>query len=387
MTAQIQKTKTATSQIRCQLKAEGCKGRFRQTRKSDKYCSVCSPQAAKVKARKTTATTIPRSSAFVQTLVDEAIRAGHLEIFQNIRTAKALTALHAVVSVRMKANFAAGNNSYHVCHIAPVQHPTRLGTFEAENLFVGSAEKNKAAGSYAPNAGVYLALTKLKACNEVNASMGRAAVLDMIIEYIGEATFKAFVKQVKLKDSMRVQIVAKIESLVDPLNPEHKQYITLAASKTSTTQALQAALAELTGKTPFKPSFSRVNESAMLVAEIRRHSEFREELQILLPAIDSATHHMEKTRLVVKLTVEHDQTMFDLLQGYDVAQADIDDLEYALRANERAVVEAIEVIEFNAPVFMSDEAFDEWLMGEAANAPVFAQERVEYVHTDQCIPF
>ena len=375
MTAQTQKTKTAASQVRCSLKAEGCKGRFRQTRKTDKYCSSCKLQAHNVRRRTTSETTIPRANHFCQTLIDEAIRAGSLEVFTHLKgNVKALEDTYKVVTARMRANIVAGVNSYHVCHVAPVAHPTRLGTFDATNLFVGSSEKNKAAALTATGSGTFIAKASLNPLNDVADDAGRSITLDRIISYVGEATFKAFVKKVKLKDSVRVTTLAKLDALVEIDNPEHAKYVTLLLNKRATTLDLSNALIELSGKTPFKPSFTRVSEANMLVAELVRHAAFREELQFLLPHIAVAVYKHDSSRLAVTLGDDDMQCLFDLLQGLDAGamEAAVGELIYTLHGQERLAAHKAatsEVVEYHAPTFATYEEFDAWLMG--VDAPVY----------------
>lgn len=366
--------KTKDPRITCT--AKGCSKRFKPSRKGNKYCSdVCRIKFNDAKKARTTETTIPRSNHFCQTLIDEAFRAGSLEVFTHLKgNVAALEATYKVVTARMRANIVAGVNSFHVCHVAPVAHATRLGTFDASNLFVGASEKNKAAAMTATGAGTFVAKANLDPLNDVASDAGRAVTLDRIIAYIGETTFKAFVKKVKLKDSVRVATLAKLEAMVEVDNPEHSKYVVLMLNKKSTTHELASALAELSGKTPFKPSFSRVSEANMLIAEYVRHAAFREELRFLLPHIAKAVYDWDASRLAVKLGDDDVQCLFDLLQGFDAGamEAAVGELIYTLNGQARQAAHKAAtstVVEYHAPVFATDEEFDDWMMG--VDAPIY----------------
>jgi hypothetical protein len=383
MTHTTQKTKD--TRITCT--AKGCSKRFKPSRKGVKFCSdTCRTSCNNIKKARTTETTIPRSNHFCITLIDEAIRAGSLEVFTHLKgNVAALEATYKVVTARMRANIVAGVNSFHVCHVAPVMHATRLGTFDHTNLFVGASEKNKAASCTATGSGTFIAKASLNPVNDVADTAGRAATLDRIIAYIGEATFKAFVKKVKLKDSIRVVTVAKLEALVEVDNPEHSKYVALLLNKKTPTQELTSALAELSGKTPFKPSFSRVSEANMLIAEYVRHAAFRDELQFLLPHIAVAVYKHDTSRLAVTLGEDDVQCLFDLLQGLDAGgmEAAVDELIYTLHAQERqaahkaATTPAVE--SFHAPIFATDEEWEAWYMG--GDVPVYPSCRTLEAHS------
>lgn len=387
MTSTTQKTKD--TRITCA--AKGCSKRFKPSRKGVKFCSdTCRTSCNNVRKTRTTETTIPRSNHFCQTLIDEALRAGSLEVFTHLKgSVAALEATYKVVTARMRANIVAGINSFHVCHVAPVAHATRLGTFDASNLFVGASEKNKASACVATGSGTFIAKASLNPVNDIAANAGRAITLDRIIAYIGEATFKAFVKKVKLKDSVRVATLTKLEALVEAENPEHSKYVVLMLNKKATTHDLANALVELSGKTPFKPCFSRVSEANMLVAELVRHAAFREELRFLLPHIAVAVYKHDTSRLAVTLGEDDVQCLFDLLQGLDAGamEAAVDELIYTLHSQERqaahkAATNPIAVR--HARIFATDEEFDDWMMG--VDAPVYAAAQVE-TFTDQESPF
>ena len=369
MTQTVQKTK-AKADTRITCTAKGCSKRFKPARKGTKFCSdTCRTICNNIKKARTTETTIPRSNHFCQTLVNEAIRAGSLEVFTRLKgNVAALEATYRVVTARMRANIVAGVDSFHVCHVAPVAHATRLGTFDASNLFVGASEKNKAAACVATGSGTFIAKSSLDPVNDVSADAGRAATLDRIIAYIGEATFKAFVKKVKLKDSVRVETLAKLEALVEVDNPEHSQYVVLMLNKKATTHDLANALVELSGKTPFKPSFSRVSEANMLVAEYVRHAAFREELRFLLPHIAIAVYDWDASRLAVNLGDDDVQCLFDLLQGFDAGamEAAVGELIYTLNGQARQAAHKAAtrtIVEHHAPVFETDEECQAWYMG------------------------
>lgn len=374
MTQTVQKTK-AKADTRITCTAKGCSKRFRPPRKGAKFCSdTCRTICNNARKSRTTETTIPRSNHFCQTLIDEAIRAGTLEVFTRLKgNVAALEATYKVVTARMRANIVAGVNSFHVCHVAPVAHSTRLGTFDASNLFIGASEKNKAAAMTATGAGTFIAKANLNPANDVSDA-GRAVTLDRIIAYIGETTFKAFVKKVKLKDSVRVVTLAKLEALIEVDNPEHSQYSVLILNKKTTTYELASALAELSGKTPFKPSFSRVSEANMLVAEYVRHAEFREELRFLLPHIAKAVYAWDSSSLAVTLGEDDVQCLFDLLQGFDAGgmEAAVGELIYTLNGQARQAAHKAAtstIVEYHAPVFATDQEFDDWYMG--VDAPIY----------------
>jgi len=388
MTSIPQKTKD--TRITCT--AKGCTKRFKPSRKGNKFCSnTCRTSCNNVKKARTTETTIPRSNHFCQTLIDEALRAGSLEVFTHLKgSVAALEATYKVVTARMRANIVAGVNSFHVCHVAPVAHATRLGTFDASNLFVGASEKNKAAACVATGSGTFIAKASLNSVNDVAANAGRAITLDRIIAYIGEATFKAFVKKVKLKDSVRVATLAKLEALVEVENPEHSKYVVLMLNKKATTHDLANALVELSGKTPFKPSFSRISEANMLVTEFVRHAAFREELQFLLPHIAVAVYKYDTSRLAVTLGEDDVQCLFDLLQGLDAGAMEVavDELIYTLHSQERQAAHKAAtnpVVEYHAPIFVTDEEFDAWLMG--VDAQVYGDAVYTEAFTNQVTPF
>lgn len=391
MTPTVQKTK-AKKDSRITCTAKGCSKRFTPSRKGGKFCSdTCRTNCNNARKARTTEATIPRSNHFCQTLITEARRAGTLEVFTHLKgNVAALEATYKVVTARMRANIVAGVNSYHVCHVAPVMHPTRLGTFDATNLFVGASEKNKAAACTATGSGTFLAKAKLNPVNDVADTAGRAETLDRIIAYIGEDTFKAFVKKVKLKDSVRVETLAKLEVLVEVENPEHSKYVVLMLNKKASTHDLANALVELSGKTPFKPSFSRVSEANMLVTEFVRHADFREELQFLLPHIAVAVYKHDTSRLAVTLGEDDVQCLFDLLQGLDAGamESAVDELIYTLHAQERKAAHKAAtspVVEHHAPVFATDEEFNAWMMG--VDAPVYPSATSVETFINQEAPF
>lgn len=388
-------TKPSVKRITCSLK--GCTTRFKQDRITDKFCSTdCATAHRNTSRRTTTETTIPRTNHFCVTLIDEALRAGHLEVFKNLKGDKAaLVELYKVVTLRMRSNIVTGKNNYHVCHVAPVAHATRLGTFDARNLFVGQSLKNKAAGQVSTGAGEFVPRIRLATANQVHESESRTLILDRIIAYIGEPAFKAFVKEVKLKESARVETIAKIESLIDSGNPEHDKFAALVANTKATTQQLQAALQELSDKAVFQPKFSRTSEANLLVSEYTRHAQHREELQFLLPTLALASSPNGTLLQNTFLQEEHVQTLFDLLQGHDAdeMQEEVSSLEYVLLSHQRkAQVTQQRIVERVEPVratsdslgFESAEEFFEWLGTPVENLSMIAP--VEMNHYEAC-PF
>lgn len=334
-------TTTAVKQKTCQN--SDCKKRFRPTRSTANFCSKgC-------KERKNTASkrkpfNIPRSNHFFLYLTKEAQRAGTLAIFDTlVGSVENLMALYEVVKLRMTANVMSGKDAFHISHIAPVKHGNILGLSNAENLVIAPAAFNRRHSSHHYNkAGVFTYRANVP--KKLFVASDEAGLLDRIIDMVGEETIIAFCKKAKLTESRRQASLEKLAKLVDPSNPDHARFIAILNDTHSKTPEIIAAVEAVQSRAEFKPMMkgSKLSDSAMLVKELIRHSEFRCELQEFA---DIALQYTREDFALTTLSIDVQRTLFDLLHGVaeEEMEDEVDCLKYELRAPMRKTVAAQEV--------------------------------------------
>lgn len=317
--------KTTVNAIHCKLKGEGCKGRFRPTRSTQKYCEVCSKQAGNAKRK--APYKIPTSNHFFIQLARAAETAGTLEVFKHLKgDVQALMALYHVVCFRMKANLAAENNdAYHMSHIAPANGVEVIGAFHPANVVITTGERNKRHGvQHFNDAGLFIDRDDAKRAYKLKGDEKWSDLIDMIITFIGEKTVTEFASACKLKESTKAQLKKKLAVKLETNSniPNHAQHTRTLNNPKSTVVDLSNAIAEIENKSVWKLTSTKYNESAVAVLELARHSQYRPELQQLSDLVTELCQDMDqyKSYGFVKASLEDDKLdlIFDLLHGEEV---------------------------------------------------------------------
>ncbi len=343
--------KLSDGRHRCLL--DSCKKPFTPSRSDQCYCKNdkrdCKSLVRKVKRAKTRAKKpyiIPLDAHQRYRILDAVRAAGSVQILTTWRgyVDEAVATIN-VLTATNTANLKSGKNTFHTCHLDAANNSFRVGLLSSENLFVGLGSRNRAAGAFISGAGVSISRLELKAKWSVDENMSNADVWALVEEFVGLETLTEACRKAGLKPSAKAQALANLEQAIDPANPDHDKFKAILKDPKSTTIELQMAVAEIQDKRFFNFKLKATTEQEILFSEVLRHSAFRPDLEWLLAPINKMytiftdEDGRDHKNLVGVLSDDNLQTLFNLLQGTDCTEDEIDELVFGFNFASRKMTD------------------------------------------------
>jgi len=343
--------KLSDGRHRCLL--DSCKKPFTPSRSDQCYCKNdkrdCKSLVRKVERAKTRTKkpyTIPLDAHQRYRILDAVRAAGSVQVLTTWKgDVEEAAATINVLTATNTANLKTGKNTFHTCHLDAANHSFRMGLLSSKNLFVGLGSRNRATGAFISGVGESISRLDLRAKWSVDKNMSNADIWTMVEEFVGVSTLTEACRKAGLKPSAKAQALANLEMLIDPANPDHAKFKAILKNPKSTTVELQMACAEIQGKRVFSMKLNATSEQEILFSEVRRHSAFRPDLEFLLTPInkmyttftdDDGKDHIN---LVGVLSDDALQTLFNLLQGVDCADDEIDELMFGFNFASRKIAD------------------------------------------------
>jgi len=212
------------------------------------------------------------TSAFVYYLADSCRRSGTVEVLP--KTLNELEKLHSVYKFAQRANGYGEDDQFSLCHIFPVAHPHYIGSMYAENLTVSYRDLNSShSNGFTAGAGHKISRLNLSPKWLVRKEDTKSSVVAKIIEYLGEEYTATIAVKLKLQPARRQAVLDWLASCTDQRVPS------LAECEAMTTAALTKLKAEISGKSAGYAPASGINSNDVFLAELKRLSQHRPELE------------------------------------------------------------------------------------------------------------
>lgn len=211
-------------------------------------------------------------SAFVYYLADSCRRSGTVEVLP--KTLGELEKLHSLYKFSLKANGYGEDDQFSLCHIFPVAHPHYIGSMYAENLAVSYRDLNsRHSNRFTAGAGHKISKLNLSPKWLVRKEDTKSSVVAKIVEYLGDEYTATIAVKLKLQPATRQAVLDWLASCKDERVPS------LAEREAMTTAALTKLKVEITGKSAGYAPASGINSNDVFLAELRRLSQHRPELE------------------------------------------------------------------------------------------------------------
>lgn len=331
-----------------------CSKRFRTRRVVKKFCTTgCQKEATKLKRRISYEYRVT-NSAFFYHLAAEAERAGTLAIFTGHDT-DSLVALHDVYKLWLRANKYGDLKLFEISHICAANAPFSVGLYHAHNLVVVPKEMNRAHGTKHYGHGLSIPRASLKHRHGVEKGCNRKALIQRIIQFIGEAVVCEAVKVAKIQPTQRHKLLAWLYDHLDPINPDHSKHLALIEEMSG--KALAELKATLEGKevSSFKVAGSVFTPLHILYMELERHTAIRPDLEEITGYVNQcAPEHLIRFGSRDILTSVELQTVFDTLHGKEVSTVRAVFIEMV--SNRKSVMENGQRIPAYTPIVFSRQA-------------------------------
>lgn len=195
-----------------------CANKFSRARGNIKYCSDACRTAKKLADEQTKRAQAAAKKAeslesrllkfnknnFGGYILQECRKAGTVQILTGF-TADTFHQLHQLYHARRKAlGFEPAKEEqeqrFHLCHVFPRKHISKIGTLHPHNLFIGDAVRNqKHQNGFYEGAGLSIPRLSLETRYRVAARESDASVRDKIVQFCGEA-FTSFLLSLKAAD-------------------------------------------------------------------------------------------------------------------------------------------------------------------------------------------
>jgi len=350
-TVKLKPVKLSDGRHRCLL--ETCKKPFTPSRSDQCYCKNakrdCKSLVRKVDRSKTRSKkpyTIPLDAHQRYRILDAVRAAGSVQVLTTWKgDVEEAAATINVLTATNTANLKTGKSTFHTCHLDAANHSFRMGLLSSKNLFVGLGSRNRAAGAFVSGAGESISRLDLRAKWSVDKNMSNADIWTMIEEFVGVETLTEACRKAGLKPSAKAQALANLEQAIDPANPDHDKFKAILKNPKSTTIELQMAVAEIQEKRFFNFKLKATTEQEILFSEVRRHSAFRPDLEFLLTPINKMCSTFtdedgkDHQHLVGVLSDDNLQTLFNLMQGTDCTEDEIDELMFGFNFASRKMTD------------------------------------------------
>ncbi|MBW4794309.1 hypothetical protein [Pseudomonas tolaasii] len=235
-------------------------------------------------------------------------------------TVDSLVALHDVYKLKLRANQYGQTKDFEISHITPVQGHAFIGLCHAKNLVVAPTQLNRAHGTKHCGGGLSISRSSLVSKHAVAKGAPRKQTVERIIKFLGEDVVAEVVKLAKIQSTQRHALTAWLQDHLDPIVPEHRDY--LDSLDGMTTQALSALKATLEGKeggTAFVVKTTTYTASDVFLLELERHSLHRPELAAVVSILRKRVAPFTSQHLSrVSLNAQEQQAVFDVLHGQPV---------------------------------------------------------------------
>ena len=306
-----------------QKQCKQCLQIFEYERASKEFCNnACRVAYNRAKQEVTREKHICRaeSSPFFTYLALSCKRAGTLEILHG-QTIETLLELHAIYSLRLKANYYRIKGGYQICHIFPVQHNDSIGLLHPANLVVGLKSLNQRhQAKVFDGAGKSLLRAKLEPRWKLVGNEKPKAIARQLVEYLGADLVQSLAVKAKLQPSRRHRVMTFLEDCGDVRVPDAA---TLDGMSTQELSQLKKTIEEKSKK-DFDPSFAArcIPWEEVALIELKRLAVYQPELLRLVPAFTelyekvNAYHNRQSDYYHIPAELTHLQ--FEVLHGREI---------------------------------------------------------------------
>lgn len=309
-----------------------CQKKYGTKSKASKTCSERCRQALSRSKKQTQDTTRLykfSTSPFAHSIARQCIRAGTVQVV--LKDAELLAELHAIFKLAGVADGYGATKNYAIAHLSPVKGQHSIGTLHPKNLVVSDRAINSKHSNTLPGSGIGHSILR---CNleprwQVNPDSTPAAVIQKLVQFLGESFCAALTAKLDLKPATREKYLSQLAPHLG-----HETVKAAGSLDDLTTPQLGKLVSLVTGKSSgsFSPDAYGLNPGEVFMVEAKRLSKYYPHLE--QAHADYLTVHTQflNDSWDARFSGEHPTSQVDRLTGrpYPQSVADVEDAKTRL---------------------------------------------------------